>query len=345
MLAAWAIVDVLRRAQAAMLPAVEPDAPARQLAAGSLWQLFGLNATQVAQGPPVLLVPAPIKRAAVLDLTARASLKRRLAALGCRPFLLAWSDPTAADDERGLAAYVHMIREAASVVRALAKEKPWLIGHSLGGTLCTIAALEDAHELQGLVLVHSPLAFAPGSSPFRDALAQLAPTLGAVRGLVPGTLLSILSTFAAPGTFLFARTADLWASIGDREALALHLAVERWTLDEIALPGALVREVVSRLWWEDALVRGRLSLAGRSLTPDDLSLPLLAVACPADVVAPPAAVVPFLAAVRHAPVRLVLWPFECGTVFAHFSAVLGRRAHARLWPAIVAWMRAQARPQ
>ncbi|MDW8125138.1 MAG: alpha/beta fold hydrolase [Geminicoccaceae bacterium] len=344
-IAAWAWLDLVRRAQAAALARLGPAPTAHprvELASGRGWRLLRAKETAERGGPAVLLVPAPIKCAAIFDLVPGASLFARLAALGLRPFLLEWPEPAAGDDELGLEHHALAVARAAEILAQARAGPIWLLGHSLGGTLCVLAALLRPEPLRGLVLLHAPLSFAPGSSPFRDALVASAPVLTSLRGRVPGSLLGFVSASAAPGTFLFGRTADLLACAGDPGALALHLAVERWTLEERALPAALVREVLERLWREDALCRGRLELAGRRLRPEAFARPLLAVASPADAIAPPAAVAPFVSAVSRASARLLRWPFERGTVFAHLSAVLGRRAHARLWPAIAHWMRGGA---
>lgn len=341
MLGAWELLDATRRAQAFALASLLPAPPARsavEVAAGEVWRLMDLAPDT--RAAPVLLVPAPIKRATILDLAPEASLVDRLASLGWRPFLLVWREPEAEEAGSGLDEYAgRALPAAAAAAAARAGSAPWLLGHSLGGTLATIAGLLEPEAVRGLVLVHAPLGFAPGSSPFRDALVRLAPTLAAGDGLVPGSLLSFVSAAAAPATFLGERAADALACAGDPDALRLHLRVEHWTLEEAGLPAALVRDVLERLWRGDELVRGGLRLVGARLGPDRLVRPLLAIASPADAIAPPSAVTPFLAAARQAETRLVRWPMERGTVFAHLTALLGRRAHARLWPAVSRWMR------
>lgn len=344
MLGFWVLLDAARKAQASALSAWAASPPRRaraEIAGGPFWRV--LEVTPGSCAPPVLLVPAPIKRATILDLAPGASLVDRLATLGFRVFLLEWREPTAGEGGLGLEAYAgRALPEAAAAVAARTGAAPWLVGHSLGGTFATIAGLLRPESVRGLVLVHAPLAFAPGSTPFRDALVRSAPGLLPAHGLVPGSLLSLVSAASAPATFVGERAADALACAGDPEARARHLGVERWTLEEVALPAALVRDVVGRLWQEDALARGTLVLAGERLGPDRLAVPLLAIASPADAIAPPAAVAPFLEAVRRpVPARLVRWPRERGTVFAHLAAVLGPRAHARLWPAVRRWMAAR----
>ena len=57
------------------------------------------------QGPVVLIVPAPIKRAYIWDLLPRASVVQQFARSGARVYLLQWERPGAAEQEFGLAEY------------------------------------------------------------------------------------------------------------------------------------------------------------------------------------------------------------------------------------------------
>src|SRR5262249_10344381 len=53
----------------------------------------------------------------------------------------------------------------------------------------------------------------------------------------PGSLLSHMSALASPDTFIWSRMADAVASVADIHAKEIHGRVERWALDEAALPG------------------------------------------------------------------------------------------------------------
>jgi polyhydroxyalkanoate synthase len=48
--------------------------------------------------------------------------------------------------------------------------KPFLIGHSLGGTLAAVFAACEPQAVDGLLLLGAPLCFQPATSRFRDAL-------------------------------------------------------------------------------------------------------------------------------------------------------------------------------
>ena len=89
-----------------------------------------------------------------------------------RVYLLEWTTPSYEEGNAGLADYtVRSIgRAVATVLSEAGGARPFLVGHSLGGTFAAIFAAFDPASLRGLVLLSAPLSFAPGSSALRDAL-------------------------------------------------------------------------------------------------------------------------------------------------------------------------------
>jgi len=62
--------------------------------------------------------------------------------------------------------------------------------------------------------------------------------------VVAGSLLSQVSAAASPHGFLWSRWMDAAFSLSDLDALEIHARIERWTLDEVALSGKLVSDIV-----------------------------------------------------------------------------------------------------
>lgn len=290
-----------------------------------------------ASGLPVLIVAAPIKRPYIWDLSPRAS------AIGCclrhrlRPYLLEWRAPTPGA-LCGLADYAgRFIRDAMTHVSADAGgSEPILMGHSLGGTLAAIAASCDSRSIRGLVLLASPLCFAPGSSSFRDAVAAVGPPLIADKAVVPGSLLSHFSAMASPQAFIWSRLADAVASADDAEAFKTHMRVERWTLDEFPLSGPLTRDISSLLYRTNEFCRGSLSIAGCSVGPSCIQVPTLAVVNAEDVIAPRASVAPVMDGIPFG--TLIEHAGEHGVGLQHVAILVGGAAQHRTWPQVLAWI-------
>jgi polyhydroxyalkanoate synthase len=307
---------------------------------GPHWRLRSYSGTDSA--PPLLIVAAPIKRPYIWDLAPSVSAIRYCLARGFRVHLVEWTAPSRADGNEGLDEYADAITAcAAEVAKEHGGDKPIVIGHSLGGTLAAIAVAVQPEKCRGLVLLGAPLCFAPGTSRFRDTLAKLEPSALSESPVVPGSFLSQLSAMASPETFLWSRYVDAALSLAEPDAAGLHARVERWVLDEAPLPGKLVYQVFQWLYRENRLCRGELVVKQRTLAPSGLHVPTLAVVNRDDDIAPLASVKPFLDALATHDTRVIEHPGETGVALQHLAILVGRRAHAQVWPEIVKWLRSR----
>jgi polyhydroxyalkanoate synthase len=342
----FASMDSLRRAQGEALAALgfgPTECRYSVEASGASWQLRDY-------GPPdarlsVLIVAAPIKRPYLWDLAPSASAVRYCRQHGLRVYLLEWTPPSRQNGVGGLAEYAdRAVGEAVDWVSGASDgTRPFLMGHSLGGTLAAIFAALEPERICGLVLLGAPLCFQPGVSRFRDAIVAMAPSSLAEIKIVPGSLLSELSALASPETFVWSRLLDAILSTADPRAWDLHARVERWALDEVPLPGQLVHEILQWLYRENRFCRGILQLGGRRVRPSALRRPVLVVVNTSDEIAPPASVRPFITALPGPDVRVLEYPGEVGVGLQHLGILIGRQAHARVWPEIISWVRTRLR--
>lgn len=338
----FTMADIFRRAQ------------------GDVLELFGLGPREcehhvISSGPhwrlreytcqypdaAILIVPAPIKRPYVWDLAPSVSAVRHCLDHRLRVYLLEWMPPSGNTQRAGLED--HADRAISKCVASISSEmqgaRPFLMGHSLGGTLAAMFCALEQQSVRGLVLLATPLSFAPGSSKFRDALVSLVPQMALGAEIVPGSILSHVSAFASPNTFVWARLMDAALGIIDPPTFEICARVERWALDEVPLPGPLVSEIVQLLYRENRFCRGILSIRDRSLGPSCMQVPTLAIVNTADEIAPLDSVKPFLDAMPRKTTRIIEYPGEAGIGLQHLALLVGRQAHARVWPEIVSWLR------
>ena len=221
-------------------------------------------------GPPVLLVPAPIKRSYLWDLEPDASVVRRAIGDGLRPFLVEWTEQPD-DADLGLAHYADALLGACldTVTARTGSPTASVAGHSLGGTLAAILAARRPERVAALVLLEAPLRFGAAAGSFAPLVAGTGPeTLDRLaRGGVPGAFLDVVSATAAPHEFATEPRLDRLRSLADPAAMRTHLRVLRWASDEFRMPGALFRDVVERLYRDDAFARGTLEIAGERVGP------------------------------------------------------------------------------
>ena len=337
----FAISDVMRRAQGDALSALGlgPDeCPYRIIASGTHWRLR--DYTDDAASPSLIIVAAPIKRPYIWDLTPSVSAIRYCLSQGLGIHLLEWLPASRDTGNNGLDEYASTIFECiATISQRSAGAKPFVIGHSLGGTLAALASAAAPESVRGLMLLGAPLCFEPGESRFRDDLVSLIPSTLSGEEPVPGSLLSQMSALASPGTFVWSRFQDAALSVTDRQAMDIHGRVERWALDEAALPGKLVQEMIEQLYRENRFFLGALHVAGKRVGPFSLSMPTLAVVNMVDEVAPLASVKPVVDAMPTKDTRIIEYPGETGVCLQHLGILVGRQARAEVWPEIISWIR------
>lgn len=299
---------------------------------------------QHAEGPAVLLVPAPIKRAYIWDMAPEVSVVQRWLERGYRVYLAEWTqaDETESDEGFGLAGYADRLLVAcrAAIAADGATGKPAIVGHSLGGILAAIHSCLYPDQLRATILLESPLHFQPGSCCF-NKLVQATPDareIASTFGRVPGVFLNTMSAMAEPQAFQWERWTDRWLSLGDPQALATHMRVERWTHDEFALPGKLFIDLVESLYRRDELMQGELDIGGRQVGPSALSTPLLSVVDPRSKLIPPAAMLPFHEAAASERKQVLHYEGNVGVNLQHVGVLVGRNAHARIWPAVFDWL-------
>jgi polyhydroxyalkanoate synthase subunit PhaC len=343
-LAHFAMMDRLRRAQGNALDALglgPRECAFRLISSGPHWRLRAYGGPAAA--PSVIMVPAPIKRPYIWDLTPSVSAVRYCLDHGFRVYMLEWMPPEV-DGHADLNGYAgHAI--GACVATALEHANgavPFLMGHSLGGTLAAIYCALEPQSAKGLVLLGAPLCFEEASSGFRDAIVSMVPTDLSEKDVVAGSLLSQVSAAASPHAFLWSRWMDAALSLSDLDAMEMHARIERWTLDEVALSGKLVSEVVRWLYRENRFYRGTLPILARTVGPASMRVPTLAIVNTADEVAPLASVVPFINKMPLKDTRIIEYSGEAGVGLQHLSILTGRQAYARIWPEIIAWLK---RPQ
>ncbi|MCI0430952.1 MAG: alpha/beta fold hydrolase [Rhodospirillales bacterium] len=337
-------VDQFRRAQGRWLetlgygPRPSPSWTALETAG---MRLMAYQAGETV-GPPLLLVPAPIKRAYIFDLVERASVVRRCRERGRAVFLVEWLDPDGGAERHGLADYAdRMLLAAAEAARAVTgRQEVVLLGHSLGGTLAALHAARRPEGVAALVLLEAPLLFDPAIDLFAPWLRTppFARRLVAGSATVAGSELTLAAVAAAPDAFLWHRWGDAVAGLSDPQRQDLHMRVLRWALDEIALPAPLLSGVLESLYRGNEFRDGKLDLSGVAIGLADIVAPLLAVIESESRVVPSEEVLPALRATSSPSCQVLTHDSDAGVALAHVGVLVGAEAHQRLWPRILDWI-------
>ena len=150
--AQFALADVLRRVQGDAFGALglgPSECPYRVVASESYWCLrdYGHHDSSVS----LLIVAAPIKRPYIWDLSPSASAIRFCLGQHLHVYLLEWMPASRGSGNNGIDEYARAIADCITILDATPTRKPFLFGHSLGGTLAAIFAALAAERLSGLV--------------------------------------------------------------------------------------------------------------------------------------------------------------------------------------------------
>ena len=332
--------DVVRRLQGDALAALglgASESPYSVIASGSHWRLRDYGHEHASKS--LLIIAAPIKRPYIWDLAPSVSAIRFCLEHGLRVRLLEWIPASRETNGVGLDECALAISKCVALAaREDGGLKPFLSGHSLGGTLAAIYAARASDTIRGLLLLGAPLCFQPEQSGFRDALVALAPPSLPGANPFPGSLLSHMSALASPGTFIWSRLMDAVLSLADQHAMEIHARVERWALDEVALPGKLVQQILDWLYREDRFRRGLLKIDEQTIGPAGLSAPVLAIVNTVDDVAPMSSLKSFIDAMPSNTARVIEYSGETGACLQHLGILVGREARAKVWPDIMAWI-------
>lgn len=168
----------------------------------------------------------------------------------------------------------------------------------------------------------------------------MVPTALSETDVIAGSLASQVSALASPDTFLWSRWLDAVLSVADPAAIDPHVRVGRWALDEVALPGKLINQIVQWLYRENRLCRGALTVCGTTVGPSRLRCPLLAIVNPVDEIGPLESVTPFINQMATGDPQVMVCPSEVGIGLQHLGMLAGRQAYVRVWPQIISWLRA-----
>ena len=342
----FGIADIMRRLQGDAIGAFgfgPSECPYRTIASGHNWRLrdYGNND----KSHSLLIVAAPIKRPYIWDLFPSASTVRHCLREGLHVYLLEWIPASYRSGNNGLDECAFAVSDCVGQVSGEGRgSKPFLIGHSLGGTLAAIYGAFALETIRGLVLLGAPLCFQPKQSQFRDALVSLVPSSLSDADSFPGSLLSHMSALASPNTFIWSRLMDAATalSVADHHAMEIHARIERWALDEVALPGKLVHQIIEWLYRENRLCRGALRIGDKLVGPFSLSAPTLAIVNTADDVAPLASLKPFTDAMPAKNAHIIVYPGEAGVCLQHLGILVGRKARATVWPDIISWLNSRS---
>ena len=266
---------------------------------------YAATTTEVA-AEPLLIIPSPIMKYYIMDLSPHNSMVRYLVSQGYTVFMISWRNPDASDRELGMDDYLQAgVMQAMRKTSELAESREvHAMGYCLGGTfLAIVASLMGADQFNA----HEAGKKAEGQ--------QTMPTLRSVTLLAAQTDFSeagelgifidddqlktlreqvartgYLSGRQMAGTFQFLHSKDLiWSRNTQRYLMGVDETgsdLMSWNADTTRLPQRMHSEYLDSLFLHDDLTEGHYKLAGVPVALKNLRMPLMVVGTVRDHVSP-----------------------------------------------------------
>jgi len=196
--------------------------------------------------------------------------------------------PDEADAHLRISDYVFSFlpRALEAVIRASGQPAVTLLGYCTGGLFALLCAASRPTQVANLVLLACPMDYEKMgvisfiTRRYQRQLHALLDRLGYVPGFVPSLAVDVADPLGG-----LTRYSDLFVSVWDHEYRKGRQALNHWLHDLVPGPRDAWKEFLDTFVVGNALVEGRVELAGRTLHLEAVRCPLLALAGKRDPIA------------------------------------------------------------
>ena len=294
---------------------------------------YGETAPGASRGRPVLFVPSLVNRGYILDLSARTSLMRWLAAQGFRPLLMDWGRPGEAERSYTLTEYVagRLERALDAALAEVGGPMP-VVGYCMGGLFVAALAQRRPDAVSATVFMATPWDFhADQPETVERLVASMTPLMPAVRqwGELPVDGIQTLFAGLDPllGLNKFSRFARLDPASSKAEAF---VALEDWLNDGIPLAAPVAEECIAGWYGANTPAEGEWTIADTPVAPADIAQPSLHLIPQQDRIVPPGSARALAAAMPDA--------MQIEPPLGHIGMVVAGRAPQLIWQTLADWL-------
>ena len=246
--------------------------------------------TRKQQAVPVLIVYALVNRPYIADLQEDRSLIRGMLDAGLDIYLIDWGYPDSADRYLGLDDYINgYLDRSVDVIRQRSgADRINLLGICQGGTFSLCYTSLHPQKVKNLITTVTPVDFHTR----HDQLSQLArhididATVDAL-GNIPGEFLNWAFLTLKPFRLMGQKYVDLVDVLPDLDKTENFLRMEKWIFDSPAQAGEAYREFVKQFYQDNKLVKSLISIGGKTVNLENITVPILNIYARDDHLVPP----------------------------------------------------------
>lgn len=285
---------------------------------------------------PVLLVMSPVAKGYILDLARGQSLVEYLLMQGHDVYMLDWAAPRRDQSALGLEEYVIDLLGGCidAVIEDCGEPDVTLVGYCMGGMLSAMyTALNPDAAVKNLACFTTPVN-GDGMALYKKWMSSKAfdiDRLVDTLGNIPGDFIN-QSIQALRPLQRSANQMRLLNNVQDDAFVTAHLRFDRWAVDQLPVPGNLMRSLANDFIIGNKLVKHELRLRGQPADFANIRVPFLHVAAQFDHIVPAEASRDFINMVSSEDKQEIVMKG------GHVSLVAGGNAIFRLWPQLDAWL-------
>jgi poly[(R)-3-hydroxyalkanoate] polymerase subunit PhaC len=290
---------------------------------------------------PLLFVPnLGISRPYIFDLMHNGSFIEYMTGQGFDFYLLDWGVFGPEDNSLTVEDAVTKIlpRVAKKALESSGAAEMSVLGYCMGAPLsvCFLAS-QPEFPLKNYVNMAGPIDFAQVGlfgtwlDPRFFDVDRYVDTLGTI----PADMVKLGFKLLKP-TMDLSTNLNLWWNLWNPEYVSGFNALNKWANEYLPFPGEFFRHWVKDFYQQNKLIKGELTMGGRSVRLERISCPVLAVGAKEDNIAPPNCVKPLISVVSSPDREYVELPG------GHISLIAGRGASIHCWPKVASWLAARS---
>jgi polyhydroxyalkanoate synthase subunit PhaC len=288
---------------------------------------------------PVLIVMSPVARGYILDLAKGQSLIEYLSLQGHDVFMLEWIEPRRRHATLTFEDYASRLLGncVEKVLECSGEPDVTLIGYCMGGMLATMyTASSENPAIKNLACFTTPFN-ADGMALYKTWVEAGAVDIDRLideLGNVPGDIVNQSIQALRPMQKTAGRM-TLLNNVENDAFVKAHLRFDHWATNQLAIPGALARELFSEFLRKNKFFKNEYLIGDKIADLRKITVPFLHVAAEYDHIVPSAASAGLVDAVSSEDKE------EIVVKGGHVSLVAGGNAIYRLWPQLDKWLSAR----